>query len=192
MSGTKYPCPHKVKAASVPKRHMHPGCETLMMVGGRGQYEDQYVTATKQSCAALQGPKLTLIVPIPCRQLLCPPGLPAGWKAGLHDKICRAAEQTTPLVMARIPQLSYPNYCFWHVLAGFWLGFYSLPSKATKKKKSRFFGMVKANTNKHFAGCSGPLLKYIGCTSITYSPLSDVIVSLVALLGLWHFVTQAS
>lgn len=39
--------------------------------------------------------------------------------------------------------------------------------------------MIKANTNKCFAGCSSPLLKYI---DITYLSLSEVTLSLKALL----------
>lgn len=116
--------------------------------------------------------------------------------------------QTTPLVIMRIPQLKVKqegdfssrqtldvfvipkllfSTCFGWVLAQALF----LPSPS-QKKQSKFFSMIRANTNKCFAGCSSPLLKYIGCTYITYPSLSEVTVSLEALLGLWHFVRQAS
>lgn len=142
----------------------------------------------------------------------CPTVLATGWKAGLHEKSCRTAEQTTPNCPSGNDQNSppkgkiegdfsnrqtlvvfaIPNYCFQHVLVGFWLEFILLPIPKAKKTQSRLFGMIRANTNKCFAGCSSPLLKYIGCTYVTYPFLSEVIISLEALLRLWHFVNQAS
>lgn len=87
-----------------------------------------------------------------------------------------------------------PNFTQITVFNMFWLGFGLgfIPAPPKPKKQSRFFSMIRANTNKCFAGCSNPLLKYIGCAYITYPSLSEVTVSLEALLGLWHFVRQAS
>lgn len=84
--------------------------------------------------------------------------------------------------------LTYPNDCFQHVfswvLAWVFLSFFFFPLLLYKVTKIiEIFGMIRANTCKHSAGGSSPLLKCIGCTHIIYSSLSEVIISLEALLG---------
>lgn len=74
-----------------------------MMVDGRGQYQDQYVTATKQS----HGPdanctdSLHPTVPVQQACLQAEKQIYMAKAVGQQSKL----PQTTPLVMTRIPQL---------------------------------------------------------------------------------------
>lgn len=88
MCGTKHPGPCKAKAVSVPRKHMHPSCRTLVMAGGRGEYEDQDLTPTEQSPTKLQGsPHLVCRSHADCCSW--PTGPTTCGKADLHSKSCR-------------------------------------------------------------------------------------------------------